>query len=231
MGIDKRRNYKVVLDCETAPLEKDGEISGKNMFMYDCGWAVVDTKGRVYETHSYINADIFIDESELMKSAYYADKIPKYWERIRKGEAIILDMYEIRKRLKETCEKYGVDEIYAHNARFDYGALQNTQRWITKSKYRWFFPYGVKICDTLKMARKTIYKMPTYRRFCEKNGFMTNHKTPRPRLTAEVLYRFLSKDLEFCEEHIGLDDVLIEKEIFKYCYPKCKQEDRLLWND
>ena len=36
-------------------------------------------------------------------------------------------------------------------------------------------------------------------------------------MTAEVLYRFLSGDNEFSEEHKGLDDVLIEKEILIEC--------------
>ena len=60
-------------------------------------------------------------------------------------------------------------------------------------------------------------KMPTYRRFCEENGFMTKHKTPQPQFTAEVLYRFISGNVDFIEEHTGLEDVLIETEILKYC--------------
>ena len=43
---------------------------------------------------------------------------------------------------------------------------------------------------------------------------MTNHKTPRPRTTAEILYRYLSGNNDFVEEHTGLEDVLIEIEIF-----------------
>ena len=35
-------------------------------------------------------------------------------------------------------ENYGVEQIYAHNMRFDNGALNNTERWLTKSKYRFF---------------------------------------------------------------------------------------------
>jgi hypothetical protein len=49
---------------------------------------------------------------------------------------------------------------------------------------------------------------------------MTNHQTPRPRLTAEVLYRYITGDNSFIESHTGLEDVTIEKEIFLKCMEK-----------
>ena len=94
--------------------------------------------------------------------------------------------YNIRKALLEDIEEYGVKEIFAHNMRFDYGTLNTTQRWLTKSKFRYFFPKDLQICDTLKMARDVIAKMPTYRRFCEENGFLTKRGSLQTK--AEVLY-------------------------------------------
>ena len=49
--------------------EFDG-VSPFNMFVYDIGWAVVDKKGTVYETKSYINRDIFMEEKDLMFKAF-----------------------------------------------------------------------------------------------------------------------------------------------------------------
>ena len=191
--MDKRISYKLVIDTETCPLDKTLEtVLPNNMFVYDVGWAVVDKRGKVYDTKSFVNADIFLAEKELMKSAYYANKLPKYWEEIKSGERVLTSFYNIRKILLETISEYGITEIYAHNMRFDYGTLQNTQRWLTKSKYRYFFPKDVIICDTLKMARDVICKMPSYRRFCEENGYLT--ATNQLRVTAEILYRFIIKD-------------------------------------
>ena len=105
--IDKRRSYVVVLDTETCPLDKDfNGVSPYNMFVYDIGWAVVDKKGNVYETKSYINRDIFMDEKALMNSAYYSNKIPKYWEDIKSGKRKVASWYEIRKDLFDTMKKY-----------------------------------------------------------------------------------------------------------------------------
>lgn len=230
--MDRRIDYKIVLDCETAPCDYTlEEVTPINMLVYDLGWVITDKNGTVYAERSFVNADIFLDEANLMKSAYYADKIPQYWEDIKSGKRILTSFYNIKKALDMDIENYNVSKVFAHNMLFDYGSLNNTQRWLTKSKYRYFFPYGIEICDTLKMARQVIAPMPTYRKFCEENGYMTKHKTPQVRLTAEILYRFISGDKDFKEEHKGLDDCLIEKEILAYCYRKHKKMDIHLWND
>lgn len=226
--IDRRISYKIVLDTETCPIDKDFEgVSPQNMWAYDIGWAVVDKRGKVYKTRSFVNADIFLDEKELMQSAYYSNKIPMYWEDIKAGKKILTSFYNIKKALKEDIEEFEVTEIFAHNMRFDYGTLNTTQRWLTKSKFRYFFPYGIDICDTLKMARDVILKMPTYRKFCEENGYLT--KNGQLKATAEILYRFIKKDNNFIESHTGLEDVLIEKEILAYCYKQHKKMRKLLW--
>ena len=228
--MDRRISYKIVIDTETCPIDKDlTDVLPTNMWTYDCGWAVVDKRGNVYRTRSFVNADIFLDEKDLMKSAYYAEKIPRYWEDIKAGRRTLTSFYNIRKTLMEDIAEFNVTEIFAHNMRFDYGTLNTTQRWLTKSKYRYFFSKDLVICDTLKMARDVIAKMPTYHRFCEKNGYMTkNHQV---KLTAEVIFRFITKNNDFVENHTGLEDVLIEKEILAYCYKQHKKMRKKLWED
>lgn len=226
--IDKRISYKIVLDTETCPIDKDFEgVSPYNMFTYDIGWAVVDKRGKVYQTRSYVNSDIFF-EKQLMNSAYYAEKIPMYWEQIKSGSRILTSFFKIRQALLEDIKTYNVKEIYAHNMRFDFGTLNTTQRWLTKSKYRYFFPKGVKICDTLKMSRDVIGKMPTYKKFCIENGYLT--KNGQIKFTAEILYRYISKNNDFIESHTGLEDVMIEKEIMAYCYKQHKAMRKGLWD-
>lgn len=217
MKIDRRNDFRIVLDTETCPFDKDLKtVLPSNMLVYDCGWAIVNKSGKVFLTRSYVNADVFISEKDLMKSNYYSKKIPQYWEDIKKGDRILTSFYNIRKQFLEDIETYGITKCFAHNMRFDYGSLNNTQRYCTKSKYRYFFPQEIKICDTLKMARQTIGKMPSYRKFCIENGYLT--KGNDLRFTAEILYRFITKDNDFIESHTGLEDVLIEKEIMVYCY-------------
>lgn len=228
--IDYRHHYVIVLDTETANTFRNGkQLDTSNALVYDCGWAVVDTKGHVYEERSFVNRDIFVYQREAMRTAYYADKIPQYVADLRAGKRKMANTYQIKKQLLADIKKYRIKEVVAHNARFDYNALNTTERYTSKSKYRYWFPAGIEIWDTMRMARDVILKMPTYRKFCEENNFFT--PTGRLPCTAETLYRFIIKDPDFVESHTGLEDVQIEREILFYCLRQHKPMRKKLWNN
>ena len=130
------------------------------------------------------------------------------------------DLWEIRTVFLADLADYGITEVVAHNARFDVNSLNTTQRYVSKSKWRYWLPYGVEVWDTMGMARDVICNMPTYKQFCKDNGYMT--KNNQVRKTAEILYRYISGDNDFSEEHTGLEDVLIEVQILAYCYRQHK---------
>ena len=227
--MDKRRNYILVLDTETAnTLSGENGLDMSDVLFYDCGWCVTDKYGNVYETASFVNCDIFIHERELMHSAYYAKKIPQYVNDIRAGRRKLATLYEIRSAMMETINKYSIKNVCAHNARFDCNALNRTQQYVTKSRFRWWFPFdSVVWWDSMKMAKSVVAKMPTYIKFCEQNNYVT--KTGQPRITAEILYRFIAKNPAFEESHTGLEDVMIEKEILAYCFRQHKPMEKELW--
>ena len=216
MKIDRRKKYYIVFDTETA--------NGLNdPIVYDLGFAVVDKMGNVYARYSLIIREVFYGMADLMKSAYYANKLPKYHEEIAKGERTVVSFYEAKKIFANVCKEFNITVAVAHNARFDYKSTSKTQRYITKSKYRFFLPYGIELWDTMKMAHDTICKQKRYIKWCNENGFMTKHKTPRPQEKAEIIYRYLIKDNTFKESHTGLEDVMIEKEIFAHCMKQNKK--------
>ena len=206
------------MDGETAetPLV-DGQLDVENGQVYDLGLMVIDDDGNVYEQVSLINEDVFFGMPESMRNAYFADKIPQYLEDMRMGKRKIVNSWQMYRIVNELCQKYEVSAVVAHNAFFDIKTLNATMRYQTKSRCRWFLPWGMEIIDTLKLARNTFAKDPKYVTWCEENGYMTNHEKPRPRLTAEILYRYITGDNSYMESHTGLEDVTIEKEIFKEC--------------
>ena len=214
MKIDKRRTYYIVFDTETCN-------NMDNPLMYALGFAVVDKMGNVYAHFSFIIYEVFFGMSELMKSAYYSNKLPQYYEDIENGNRKIVTLFTAKKIFNEVCKEYNVRAIIAHNARFDYKSTNGTQRYITKSKYRFFLPYGVELWDTMKMAKDTIAKQKTYIRFCEENNYLT--KNGKVRVTAEILYKYISGNNDFIESHTGLEDVMIEKEIFSKCMAQHKK--------
>ena len=221
LNIDKRRKYIAVIDTETANGLEDSLV-------YDVGWAIVDKQGKVYCSRSYLVKEIFCEERELMQTAYYAEKIPMYLEDIQKKKRKILSFQYIRNVFLADCKRFNCTTVCAHNARFDVNALNTTRRFLTKSKRRYFFPYGMEIWDTMKMAQDVICPMPTYKRFCSAHADYTL-KNGSPRKTAEILYQYIINDDSFIESHTGLEDVLIEKEILVYCIRQKKAMRKRLY--
>ena len=213
--------------CDT---ETAGSI--EKPLVYDMGAMVIDRNGNqiVNETINHINCGVFYYKKDLIETAYYAEKLPAYRDEIWDGEREVFDIMETRERVHKLFKDEGITVVCAHNARFDINALNNTVRDATNGKVRYFFPYGVEVWDTLKMAQQILKEMPTYRKFCEDNGFMTNHAVPRPRYTAEVIYRFITKDTEFEEAHTGLRDVEIEAQILAYFIRQHKKMDKVLYH-
>lgn len=207
----------IMLDTETTNSLDDP-------ICYDVGFAVVDKEGSIYETHSFVVAEVFLNE-ELMASAYFIEKVPQYWEDIKKGTRKLAKFNTIRKVLAETMKKYNTNIVIAHNARFDYRSTAKTQRYLTKSKYRYFLPYGTEIWDTLKMAREVLKNDVDYDNFCYNNNYVT--KRGCKRFTAEILYRFFTGDNDFVESHTGLEDVTIEKVIFAECMARGAESGKL----
>lgn len=217
---DKRVHYYLVLDTETTNGLDDPLV-------YDIGGVITDKRGNIYETFSFVIRDIFVYERTLMQTAYYAAKIPDYVESIHHNERVMIDFYYARRYILNLMEKYGVRDVAAYNANFDRNALNTTQRWLTKSKYRYFFPYGTNFVCIWNMACQTLCQRKTYKEFCEHNNFTSNRKgEPTARnysTSAETVYRYLILNPRYEEEHKGLDDVIIETYIMKQCFSAKKK--------
>jgi len=214
--IDRRRRYYIVLDVETA-----GGLD--NPLVYDIGYAVTDKYGNIYETRSFIISEIFYNKS-LMTSAYYSEKIPKYEEDIKNGTRKVVTFAQMRLDFITLALKYNVKVIGAYNLMFDTRALTNTIRFIEKNERLKFLPYELKDIELLCiwcLACEVLYTQKTFARVAIKNGWVTeagNLKT-----TAEVGYRYLTGDIDFIEEHTGLEDVLIEIKIMAYALRQNKK--------
>lgn len=165
--IDRRRKYVLVLDIETANITEDA-------LAYDVGFAVADKKGCIYETHSYMVAEMFLDNynKPLMDTAYYAKKLPKYWEDYKAGKRKLAKILTIRRIVRQVMEKYRITDVFAYNANFDKTGLDRTVRYLTKSEVRFFFPYGTKIHCIWHMATQVICQQkPISKRRLLTSGF------------------------------------------------------------
>ena len=196
----------LIIDTETTNSLDDALV-------YDCGFIVADYNGTIYSKHSFVNADIFCDK-ELMSSAYFAEKIPQYWTEIKNGSRTLTSFRNIIWTLRHIMKENNITKVYAYNCRFDYCSLATTQRYITSSKYRYFFPYGTEFHDILALARHCFKSDENYHQFCTDNNYLTTYG--KDRHTAEIVAQYLF-DKSFTEEHTALADCEIEYKILLEC--------------
>ena len=102
--------YYMVLDTETCDryARKTDQPEPWNSLVYDIGFTVVDSKAfEQVAGGSFVVAETF-NNSRLMNSSYYADKLPTYREGIsldESGDWQMMNFIDIHQRNKELIKK------------------------------------------------------------------------------------------------------------------------------
>ena len=177
---------------------------------------VTDKKGNIYTKKSFAISEIF-DWSELMSTAYYAKKLPIYYEKLANREMEKVTIWEARKIIKNIIELFNIKEVWAYNVSFDYTTLNNTVRLLSGSACKWFLPYGVKVCDIWSVACPVLGLQKTFQWENvrnKNNNLITN---------AERMFAYLSQNFNFQEEHTGLADAIVESQILARCLASHKK--------
>ena len=155
-----------------------------------------------------------------MATAYYKDKLPKYYKKLKNKTMKKVSIWTARKVVKSLIEKYNITEVYAFNALFDYTTLNNTVRYLSGSSCRYFFKYGTEICDIWHVACQTLGLQKTFQWENVRNtkgNLITN---------AERMFGYIIQDETFEEEHTGLADAEIETKILVRCLASHKSIDK-----
>jgi len=192
--------------------------------VYDLGFAVAERRsGRIIERKSLIIEEVFYGMPQKMATAYYAAKVPAYHEGIAAGAFRVVSFWDAWKIVRGIMKRYGITKVYAYNCSFDKGALDSTYRKVAGVRGGSFFPRGTEFCDIWHMACQTILRQPSFRKFATANGFVSaagNYQT-----TAEVAYRYMTKEVDFEEAHTGLEDVVIEAAILGHIMRQKRKVD------
>lgn len=190
----------LVLDTETIGVECPQ--------VYELGYLIYDTaNGKVLIERDYLSRQTW-DNTALMATSYYKSKIPQYEKKIADGTCKKQYWGTIMRILQKDIEKYQPDGLYAYNSNFDARSIKLTSD-LHKAKIN---PTADGIHDIMKMING-ITETDNYLSFCEMNGYMTKHKKPRVRKTAEIVYRYISGQTDFIESHTALEDSKIELSI------------------
>lgn len=212
-------NY-VVLDTETAPIVKrnDNQVNPYEMRVYDIGWIILNgNTGEVLETRSYIVAETF-NNVALMRSAYYADKLPQYHQGAGytpNSTWVIKPFSEIWYQFRMDCKTHDVKTFAAYNVKFDLGALDATVRDYSRNFQQFFKPYKMGVLDIWDFAGATICNTKKYVKWCVAHGFVSAKGNPST--SAETVHAYLTNNPAYIECHTALEDALIESQILLAC--------------
>lgn len=207
----------IVLDVEG--------MSGKRP--YDVGYIVADFKGNILEERSFACLPcVWENLSNSMKTAL--KNVKEMTHRNIKEILESPDKYnwstieQIRTTLIDDILKYKVKEIWAYNCSFDKSMMSRLfdDDTLTKINCEW-----LDIWSAIVMTKCVTKK---YVDFCKANKFMTDRGNCKT--SAEVVYAYLTNNINFVEEHTGLSDAKIEYDILMIAKKTKKKIDGTVSN-
>lgn len=203
-----KKKYYMVIDTETC-----GD------YVFDIGYRVIDRKGNCYASGSYVVKE-FIDSPsvlDMFEDKFTRNKIGKYYYDLWKhyDNFIVEEFNQIHFIVNNLIKQYDAT-ICAYNIVFDLQHLEKTAEYFGKNT---FFDYDIETIDIWHMAM-SILGTKKYIRFCMKHNLLTaanNISTG-----AETMYRYITNNPTFKEEHTAHEDCIIECAIMVKCFRRKK---------
>lgn len=193
----------VVFDTET--------IDTEHPYCYNVGFVVFDTdEFKVLTKREYVIEQVWHNPM-LFSTAYYADKRPIYVSRM-KGRKIKMSKWGyVCREMKTIFDTLGVEIAFAYNSSFDERVFNfNCDFFHTINPFD-----NIPIKDIIPFVHNKIGFTNAFKNFCEKYELFT--ESGNYSANAENVYRFISNNTEFIEEHTALADSEIELEILLEC--------------
>ena len=187
-----KKTTRRVLDTETY----------SNRLVWQLGWVDVQD-GIVIDAHEYIVGEVYYGDYKTDK--YYKD----YDNQIAAGEIQVLSFAQIRDIFNSTLSGKC---IYAYNSIFDKSALNKTTKRLSNNLATEFITKkGIEWRCIMHASAQTFFKSRNFKKWAKENNELCKDGTPH--LTAQVAYRYITKNAKFIESHTALDDSRIEAEI------------------
>ena len=192
----------VVFDTETVSLEKP--------FCYNIGYTIVEVEsGKTLIKRDYVVEQVWHNPM-LFITAYYADKRDIYVKAMRSRKTVMEKYGYICQAMIRDFIAYDVKGAYAFNSPFDDKVFTYNSEWFKCNN-----PFdNMPIFDIRGYVHHFMVD-DNFKAFCEDYGYFTdsgNYST-----TAEVMYRYLTGNTEFIEDHTALSDSEIESAILLEC--------------
>ena len=138
-----------------------------------------------------------------------------------RARQVIMEKYGyITQQMIRDFKQYEIEYTFAFNSPFDTTVFDYNCEWFKTNN-----PFDtVKIRDIRGFVHNFIAFEQEYKDFCDQNQYYTesgNYST-----TAETVYRYITNNTDFIEEHTALADSEIEWQILRYCLLKGAKIDQ-----
>lgn len=168
--------------------------------VYNVSGIVTDRRGNVYEQFNFLIKENIPLITKNKKVLYFNDFCFK--------DLQIVDFKFFYEYFKDLQNKFNIFKYISYNVVADYSALNKTSLEILHKP----FINRTSFSCLQKLTEQTIYLQKGYSKFCVDNNYLTS--TGRLSLKAENIYRYITLNTNFNQEHTALSDVIIEQQIF-----------------
>ena len=215
---DKRVKKYLVLDTETTtPIKLEGFT--RNQLVFDIGYQIVDKKGNVFLERSYVIEEIFYNK-DYMQNAYYWEKYPQYLEGIKTGKYKVIKWYDMLVEIHNLMIECNVSVVGAYNLAFDLNTIDYTNRTLRNKPCK-IFDKVEKLC-IMGMSVETLCQQKTFQKLAMREGWISESGKFLS-TKAETVYKYVTNQMDYKEEHTGLEDVKIEVELMALCFRQHKK--------
>ena len=191
-----------VFDTETTSLDKP--------FCYNIGYVIIDSDGWAELCRRSFVVEQVWHNLPLFSTAYYAEKRPLYVAAMRSRMTTLDKFGYICRQMSRDFMQYNVDTAFAYNSSFDERVFDFNCDW-----FKCINPFdNVNIKDIRGFAHYFLVD-DVFKTFCEENNLFTD--TGNYSTTAETMYKYISENLDFIEDHTALEDSIIEAAILGAC--------------
>ena len=187
----------VIFDTETTSLNKP--------FTYNIGYVIKNEQNETLLAKDFVVEQIW-HNLPLFSTAYYNEKRPLYVSAMKSRKTIMKKFGYICQEMIRDFSKFEVTCAYAYNSSFDEKVFNFNCDWFKCNN-----PFdNIPIYDIRGNVHNFLVNKDFFK-FCEDFEEFTdsgNYST-----TAETLYRYLTNNVNWNEDHTALSDSLIEAEI------------------